>query len=147
MGEDHRCRLCGVRFESRPLQDVWKVTNDPLYPFDITENGEIVSTNKGDSQVATITLEALYATVFTYDYYVSTESGCDVLIVRKNGVDLTHASGMGADVQRGVTVDVAAGDVITVTYSKDGSVSNGEDLVKILNLVYFVEEAGDTFEK
>ena len=147
MDEDHRCRICGVRFESRPLQDVWKVTNDPLYPFDITENGEIVSTNKGDFQVATITLEALYATVFTYDYYVSTEGGCDVLIVRKNGVDLTYASGTGADVQRGVTVDVAAGDVITVTYSKDGSVSTGEDLVKILNLVYFVEEAGDTFEK
>ena len=147
MGEDHRCRICGVRFESRPLQDVWKVTNDARYPFDITENGEIVSTNKGDSQVATITLEALYATVFTYDYYVSTESGCDVLIVRKNGVDLTYASGTGADVHRGVTVDVAAGDVITVTYSKDGSVSNGEDLVKILNLVYFVEEAGDTVER
>ena len=147
MDEDHRCRICGVRFESRPLQDVWKVTNDARYPFDITENGEIVSTNKGDYQVATITLEALYATVFTYDYYVSTESGCDVLIVRKNGVDLTYASGTGADVQRGVTVDVAAGDVITVTYSKDGSVSNGEDLVKILNLVYFVEEAGDTFER
>ena len=147
MGEDHRCRICGVRFESRPLQDVWKVTNDPLYPFDITENGEIVSTNKGDYQVATITLEALYATVFTYDYYVSTEGGCDVLIVRKNGVELTHASGMGADVQRGVTVDIAAGDVITVTYSKDVSVSNGEDLVKILNLVYFVEEAGDTVER
>ena len=147
MDEDHRCRICGARFESRPLQDVWKVTNDALYPFDITENGEIVSTNKGDSQVATITLEALYATVFTYDYYVSTEGNCDVLIVRKNGVDLTHASGTGADVQRGVTVDVAAGDVITVTYSKDGSVSTGEDLVKILNLVYFVEEAGDTVER
>ena len=147
MDEDHRCRICGVRFESRPLQDVWKVTNDARYPFDITENGEIVSTNKGDFQVATITLEALYATVFTYDYYVSTEGGCDVLIVRKNGVDLTYASGTGADVQRGVTVDVAAGDVITVTYSKDGSVSNGEDLVKILNLVYFVEEAGNTVER
>ena len=141
--EGFECLVCGKRFEEKALQDVWNVTNDLDCPFDITESGEIVSTNKDHRSSATITLEAREDTVFMYRYYTSTESGCDTLTVCKNGDEITFASGQMTQPILAFEVEISAGDVITVTYSKDGSVSSGEDLVKILNLVYFVEEAGD----
>ena len=81
--------------------------------------------------------------VFSYRYYVSTEDGCDVLIIRHNGATITRASGTASHDDLGNTLNVTVGDVITITYTKDGSVSNGEDLVKVMNLVYLVKEAGD----
>ena len=143
MSEDLTCRLCGAQFESRPLEDMWAVTNDAFYPFDITGVGEIVSTNKEHGQSATMTLQALQDTVFSYHYFVSTESGCDVLIIRHNGAEITYDSGTYSGNLPGPTLEIAAGDIITITYSKDGSVHNGDDTVKVLNLVYLVEEAGD----
>ncbi|MBR6782539.1 MAG: leucine-rich repeat domain-containing protein [Clostridia bacterium] len=139
----YACLVCDKRFVTISLHDVWNVTNDAANPFTITEDGEIVSTNQDDNSSATITLEAKESMVFTYRYYVSTEDNCDMLIVRKNGIDITYAGGTMEKPVRELEIAVSAGDVITVTYSKDGSVSRGEDLVKILDLVYFVEEAGD----
>ena len=143
LNEDLECRLCGAHFESRTLEDMWAVTNDAYYPFDITEDGEIVSTNHEHSRSATITLQALQDMVFSYHYFVSTENWCDMLIIRHNGVDITYAGGIVSDSIPGNTLDIAAGDIITITYTKDGSVHTGDDTVKVLNLVYLVEEAGD----
>ena len=143
LNEDLECLLCGAHFESRPLEDMWSITNDPLYPFDITEDGEIVSTNHEHNRSATITLQAKQNMVFSYHYFVSTENWCDMLIIRLNGREITYAGGIVSDNIPGNTLEITTDDIITITYTKDGSVHTGEDTVKVLNLVYLVEEAGD----
>ena len=143
LDENLVCRVCHGRFTTYPLSDVWGITNDGRYPFEYTEDGAIVSTNRDDGSTATIQLKALKTMVFSYQYYVSTENGCDVLIIRHNGKNVTRASGTANNSDLGNTLNVTAGDVITITYTKDGSVSNGEDLVKVMNLIYLVKEAGD----
>ena len=143
LDENLVCRVCHGQFTTYPLSDVWGITNDGRYPFEYTEDGAIVSTNKDDGSTATIQLKALKNMVFSYRYYVSTEDGCDVLIIRHNGATITRASGTANHDDLGNTLNVTAGDVITITYTKDGSVSNGEDLVKVMNLIYLVKEAGD----
>ena len=119
------------------------MVNDKTAPFTITPDGEICSTNKGHYSTATLSLTAKTDMTFLYRYFTSTEEGCDYLIIRRNGEELLRASGVMTEPVPAAETTVFAGDVITIIYYKDVSASAGEDLVKILDLVYFVEEAGD----
>ena len=137
------CRVCKMHFESRTLEEMWTITNDIRYPFDITKDGEIVSTNKTDGSSATITLRATQDLVFMYQYSVSTEGGCDTLIVCLDGIEITRDSGTIDNILSGPLLEVRKGETLTITYAKDSSVAHGSDTVKVLNMVYLVEEAGD----
>ena len=141
LDEDLVCRGCHKCFERLSLTDAWIVENDPMYPFTITEDGEIISTNHDDSSSATITLTATRNLIFTYQYYTSTEENYDWLCVyTTTGDEITYASGAWGGIYTSPVVEVAAGDSISIRYSKDGSVNNGEDYVKVLNFLYFTGE-------
>ena len=139
----YACLICHKQFDAISLQDKWYISNDTVNPFIVTEFEEIISTNKTNNSTATFTLEAREDMVFMYRYFTSTENRCDHLIIRKNGEEILRASGIMNEPAWASEVTVYAGDVITIVYSKDVSVSSGDDLVKIFDLVYFVEEAGD----
>ncbi len=99
-------------------------TNDTSYPF--TVNGNIIqSTNKSNSSSSTYTYVVDVAGTYDLKYKVSSESGFDFLTINHNNTQLVRASGTYDWTT--VSVTVAAGDIITVTYSKDGSVSSGSD--------------------
>ena len=142
-GGGYACLICHKQFDAITLQDMWYTANDTVYPFTVTEYEEIISTNQANYSTATFTLTAKTDMVFLYRYFTSTENRCDHLIIRKNGEEILRASGIMNEPVWASEVSASVGDVITVIYDKDVSMSSGEDLVKIMDLVYFVEEAGD----
>ena len=73
---------------------------------------------------------------FAYKYQVSTEEGYDWLTIQKNGIELVRRSGLMSSSQSGYVLELAAGDVITITYSKDGSSMGGDDCVSVLDMMY-----------
>ncbi len=99
-------------------------TNDASYPFTI--NGNIIqSTNKTGGSTSTYTYVVDVAGTYDLKYKVSSESNYDFLTIKHNNTQIVRAS--GSYDWATVSVTVAAGDIITVTYSKDGSVNNGSD--------------------
>ena len=102
--------------------------NDSNYPF-MEEGNVIVSTNHEDNSSATYTIIATASGVLELEYVVSSESGYDTLLIAHNGVTLVTAS--GAEENR-LSVDMLAGDALTITYSKDISVSSGEDCARVI---------------
>ena len=110
------------------LTNVWVdpivFTNDWLYPFEL-QNGEYVSTNKGDYTESTFTIRAIYECALTIKCSVSSEIGCDEMVIRINGGIQTSLSGEVYD--QVITLNLKIGDVVTITYSKDASVSGGLD--------------------
>ena len=116
------------------LFDMLSVTvkNDTSYPFGLSD-GIYTSSNHRDSSSSTLTVTAITDIKFTLSYYVSSESGYDKLIVRKNGSEIVNVSGSPGWANKEITL--SAGESITISYSKDGSASRGEDVAKFkLNL-------------
>ncbi len=106
--------------------DPLEITNDPNYPFSYYEGkSEYSSTNKVAYSTSTFTIVALYDCSLTVRYRVSSESGYDWLIIRHNGAEIDSISGNVSTKTK--TLELAAGDVITISYSKDGSTNNGSD--------------------
>jgi len=127
---DTTCNECGyVR-----TPEVHKVgcqkyafTNAGNYPFNVNANGFYYSTNKSHNSSATATLTVTANTTITIQYYTSTESNYDKLIIKHN--DTTEVTASGTTSQKTITLSVLIGDTITITYSKDGSQSSGNDTV------------------
>ncbi len=108
-----------------PLRIVAAGTNDTQYPFSV--NGNIIcSTNQNHNSTSTYTYTVEKAGTFALRYKVSSESGYDYLRIWKDSTNLVSVSGTSAD-WKSKNVTVSVGDVITVTYSKDGSSSSGYD--------------------
>ena len=103
------------------------VKNDTSYPFGLSD-GIYTSSNHRDSSSSTLTVTAITDIKFTLSYYVSSESGYDKLIVRKNGSEIVNVSGSPGWADKEITL--SAGESITISYSKDGSASRGEDVAK-----------------
>ncbi len=99
--------------------------NDPVYPFAV-DGSVICSTNKGNSTVSTYTYTVENEGLFELGYKVSSEKNYDKLSIALNAATLVTVSGVGSG-WRTVEVNASVGDVITVTYSKDGSMSSGSD--------------------
>ncbi len=102
------------------------VTNDSEYPFALND-GIYSSVNHDDSSSATMILTGRGTA--TIDYKTSTESNYDELIITKNDVILVEASGESDWAQ--INVELNTGDIVRITYQKDGSVNNGEDTVYV----------------
>ena len=101
--------------------------NDSSYPFTLSD-GIYESTNKGDGSSSTFTLTAIADIEFTLRYFVSSESGYDKLIIVKNGTEIVTTSGSPGWAER--TLTMSAGEVMTISYRKDGSASRGEDCIR-----------------
>ncbi|MBR5536670.1 MAG: leucine-rich repeat domain-containing protein, partial [Clostridia bacterium] len=137
--EGKRCSTCGeillatqsvpalghrVRQLQSMVVDPLTVQNASAVPFTLT--GETYySNNKAHNSSSEIQINAQYACSLTLTYGVSSEQNFDKLFILQNSrqVDVISGSVTG----KTVTLTLAAGDVVTVRYSKDGSQSNGED--------------------
>ena len=96
-------------------------------------NGTYTSTNILSGGFAELTFNFLKAGTFTFSYDVSSENGCDGLRIDHNGESVGWYSG---DKKGTFTWNVAAGDTISLIYSKDGSVDEGRDNVIISGITF-----------
>ncbi|MBO5906621.1 MAG: DUF5011 domain-containing protein [Clostridia bacterium] len=101
--------------------------NDSSYPFTFSD-GIYESTNKRDGSSSIFILTATADIEFTLRYFVSSESGYDKLVIVKNGTEIVTTSGSPGWAERSLTM--SAGEVMTISYRKDGSASRGEDCVR-----------------
>lgn len=86
------------------------------------------STNHGHSSSDTMTLTAVSAGSITLDVRSYAESGWDYVIVKHNNTQiLSTINSQSSSTYTRVYCNVSAGDTITLTYRKDGSVSSGDD--------------------
>ncbi|MBP5514777.1 MAG: leucine-rich repeat protein [Bacteroidaceae bacterium] len=97
------------------------------------ENWTSTNHNNSSSSSYTWTIEANPGDVLSFDYTVSSESGCDYLNVTVNGTNVVSASGEVSDtyVQ---TIGAAGTITIYARYSKDYSVNNGSDEARVFNI-------------
>ena len=153
--EVRTCTLCGET-ESREIPalghrvtgsglletDPLEIVNTSTYPFELTA-GTYYSTNKVDRSTSELKITAQYPCSLTLQYGVSSEDNYDKLIILKNGT--TQSTISGDVVNQVLTLSLAVDDTVIVRYSKDGSVSRGQDRgwVKLVYDSVMVEGTGD----
>lgn len=103
------------------------IKNDTSYPFSLSD-GVYTSINKGHGSSSTFKITAVTDIEFTLSYFVSSEANYDKLKVVKNGTEIINVSGSPGWADRVITMK--AGEILTISYSKDGSASSGEDCAK-----------------
>ena len=107
------------------LGNLYTAVNDSSYPFSISSDGIITSTNHSGSTASTYTITAIVDFTLQIEYAVSSEGGCDYLTIRHNSAQISRIAGSySCNTQ---SIELTAGDVVTFTYSKDGSVNSGSD--------------------
>lgn len=93
------------------------------------------STNHDDNSTSEYSwnLDCFPNTKLSFDYMVSSESGCDFLLVYLDGTEIINKSGE----QSGnfeITISEAGNHTLKAQYYKDGSVNNGTDEASIHNI-------------
>ena len=114
--------------------------NDEAYPWNLA-NGYLISTNKAHNSSSTfkITFSCESSVLFYMTYGTSTESGPDKLTVVLDGSTSVCSGTASSDEFE----ELQPGEhVLTLTYSKDGSVSSGSDQVWVSGLSFFDKETG-----
>lgn len=100
----------------------------------VDEDGTLVSNNKktkNASVTITITfLEDIKTSELTFDYRISSERS-DKVTIKKNSEQLLSKGGTVDWTNQ--TIEVKAGDEVTITYAKDYSVDTGSDCVWLKN--------------
>ncbi len=110
----------------KELVDAHTLHNDTTYPF-VLSNGWYASSNKSSSSSSTFQIRAVYGCTLTLKYKTSTETTFDKLQILVNGTVKVTASGETAETA--CVLELAAGDTVSIRYSKDTSVSRGADTV------------------
>lgn len=108
-----------------------------MIPYEqLAINNSWTSSNHEDSSVSSQSWEIKSPggdMELSFDYEVSSESNCDWLTITLDGNELVRVSGEVKD-HYSVNGLPAGSHVLTATYSKDGSVSHGNDLGMISNI-------------
>ena len=115
-----------------------EVYNSEYYPWQII-GGVLTSTNKTNPSSSEYRITAQYAMTVTFKYMTSSESGYDILYIRKNGSNLTSTSGTNADYTE-YSVYLNAGEYLSFVYSKDGSSYAGEDCAYIKDIEFTADD-------
>ena len=106
--------------------------------IEIGDTSDWTSSNQGQEgsvSSKTYILEVGAGDILTFDWMVSSESGCDKLIVTLDGTEVLNKSGE----QSGTFEKIFAASgtcTLVVKYSKDGSVNNGSDCARVYNLTF-----------
>ena len=101
--------------------------NDENYYFGFGQfNGEYkyASTNRVDNSISIFTICAVHDCTLVLEYEVSSESNHDKLTVSQNGITKDTVSGEEAKI---MTLILAAGDQVQISYGKDDRGSDGAD--------------------
>ena len=122
-----------VKTTTQSTVTVYTKSNSTTYPFSVSGN-QITSTNKANSSSATYTITAKRAFTLELQYKVSSEANYDKLTIKHNSTTKVSTSGTSATTFTALSISMAAGDTVTITYAKDGSVNSGDDCayVKII---------------
>ena len=128
------CTVCGEELAAafgHQLAEKLHFENNAQYPFR-WEDGVLVSSNHASSSSSTYRITAQSACTLELQYKVSSEGNYDYLRIYHNSTTKDSISGESG--WKRMTVSLQAGDTVRITYSKDGSYSNGSDCgyVKIL---------------
>ena len=104
------------------------VTNDATYPytFDST-NKTWTSTNHDHNSESSISFSVATDGDYYFNYVISSEPQADEASFTKNGTEFAFGEGEATNTVK--LTGLTASDVITVSYRKDGSISNGSDNV------------------
>lgn len=102
--------------------------------------GTWTSSNAGKgSSKSVMSITAVSAGVLTFHYTVSSETKWDGMIIKVNGTALSgwsnkadHSGEMSGDVE----IELAEGDVVTISYEKDSSGDGGSDQAFISSIVF-----------
>ena len=111
------------------------VMDDRTVPVTTTSLGDWISTNTAHSSTSSkiYTFPVSYGSTLSFNYWVSSESGCDKLIVTLDGSTVLNKSGEQSGTYTKSFTEYGTHTLI-VKYTKDGSNSNGSDQAKITNL-------------
>lgn len=132
-----------ARFTSIPVQLTgteahYGWTADSTYPFYVGDNGTLMSSNKTNNTTSSVTFEIYESGTLTFDYEVSSE-GPDYFRVYVNGTRRDSYSGTRSGT---LTYSLSAGDEVRLSYSKDGSISTGDDRVRISGFEFVASGTG-----
>ena len=103
----------------------FNVVNESSVPF-VLSDGVYYSENHGSSSSSELVFNITYDCTVTLNHGVSSETTHDKLVIFLNGTAKSTISGVVSD--KILTLEVKAGDVITVRYSKDSSVNKNDDM-------------------
>lgn len=115
------------------LDTIRTVTNDPAYPWKQVGN-VLQSTNHTHSKHGWYRLKFDVAGTLTFEYMVSSE-GSDYLYIKHNSTNLVTTSGTNNS-YKPLSITIAAGDTVEFKYTKDSSVSSGQDTAYIKDLLF-----------
>ena len=90
------------------------------------------STNHGSGSSSSYSISAPYDVTVSFSYRVSSESGYDYFTCYNGGSQVFRISGSSSN---STTISLSAGNYLTFTYSKDGSVDQGSDAAFVTNFV------------
>ncbi len=136
--KDGKCEMCGLSatvVTNQNFSSLSIIKNDSNYPFTISDDEVISSTNNRYSTSATLTITANKDMTVSFMYKVSSESYFDFLTIKKNNEQIKRVSGTNGSYES-LTISLKAGDNLTFTYSKDGSGDHGDDCAYIKDLVF-----------
>lgn len=106
-------------------ENPYEVINSSQIPFVLTD-GVYYSANHGSSSASEINIKVNCECTIILNYGVSSEENYDKLTISCNNTLKKTVSGVVTD--QTVSFEVAAGDIITVSYSKDSSVNRNDDM-------------------
>lgn len=115
------------------LDTIRTITNDPAYPWKQVGN-VLQSTNHTHGKHGWYRLTFDVAGTLTFEYMVSSE-GSDHLYIKHNSTNLVTTSGTNNS-YKPLSITIAAGDTVEFKYTKDSSVSSGQDTAYIKDLLF-----------
>ena len=115
------------------------ITNSNTPAFAFNAGGQITSQNHSHSTSTSMMITATSTMTVSFSYRVSSEQSYDYFRILLNGSKQVETSGTVSTAYTTYTVTLNAGDVLTLTYSKDYSNSSGDDCVYIKDLVMVYE--------
>ena len=131
--DNYYCDNCGMPYEDgadlpsheHATEQIYTVKNDENYPFDLAD-GLLTSTNHDDNSASYFVITAEKDFTLLLEYRTSSEGNCDHLYIYRNDATIVDLSGVYYDFTP-YEIALSAGDTVTICYSKDGGVNNGDD--------------------
>lgn len=125
------CRYCQTVVKEPLGHRIISQTQELVDPLTINNTSfsksgnTYTSQNKTHSSSSLFMITAQYACTLKLNYGVSSEANYDKLIIRQNSTAKDTVSGSVSN--KTMTLNLAQGDVVTVSYTKDYSASSGSD--------------------
>lgn len=139
-GKCENCGITGVKITSVNIGDYTWFENQSASPFSISSSGVIKSTNKSNNSSAVFKITADRNMTVKFDIRASSEQFHDAGTVEVNGERRLDVSGTQ---HKEFECALSPGDVLTITYSKNGLLSMNDDCIYITEFTVLYRKEGD----